>query len=383
MGRALLTVLLVFGSVAVAYIVHLSRRAASAVNDASKMLRETGSITQTAKQLYKEQMQSPTTAQNTVEAQLPEVEAVLGRWIVDFHDRTNLHYVLIFPIMHKMAVKLFVEDFGIQAALKHYERLVAMLTSDGTIRESQFESFGWPDLPPEDVPHTKELDAQLWKLARDLIGRGILKETIASALVSIAMREGLKGNPLVSAGFLITTLKELRAGIYTPPPEVRPKVPEGADKATTTIFNSMFDLACKATERSGLEWQHLLPGMQRVCAIYTIKFAGKAGALEFFLDQVQKVQSIVDECPKNPPQRLPITPLDITNMAKFNEAFLRLADNIAEVPGTHPAMIAGAASMLVAELAYTHYDPTFLSAVYASSCTDIERGEYDFVKKTH
>ncbi len=33
MGRALLTILLVFGSVAVAYIVHLSRRAASAVND--------------------------------------------------------------------------------------------------------------------------------------------------------------------------------------------------------------------------------------------------------------------------------------------------------------------------------------------------------------
>src|SRR5258708_35323411 len=100
--------------------------------------------------------------------------------------------------MHKMAVKLFVEDFGVQSALKHYEHLVASLSSDGTIRESQFKSFGWPDVPPEAVPHTKELDAQLWSLARDLIGRGILKETIASALVSIAMREGLKGNPLVS-----------------------------------------------------------------------------------------------------------------------------------------------------------------------------------------
>lgn len=56
MGRALLTLLLVFGSVAVAYIVHWSRRAASAVDDASKIYRETGSITETAKQLYKEQI---------------------------------------------------------------------------------------------------------------------------------------------------------------------------------------------------------------------------------------------------------------------------------------------------------------------------------------
>jgi hypothetical protein len=220
------------------------------VNDASKMLRETGSITKTAKQLYREQMQSPTTAQNTVQAQLPEVEDVLGRWIVDFHDRTNLHYVLIFPIIHKMAVKLFVEDFGIQAALKHYERLVAMLTSDGTIRESQFESFGWPDVPPEDVPHRDKLDAQLWGLARDLIARGILKETIVNALIGITMREGSKGNPLISAAFLITTLKELRAGVHTPPPEVRPKIPdEGADEATTVIFNRSWDLACSDSNR--------------------------------------------------------------------------------------------------------------------------------------
>src|SRR5260370_1264017 len=152
---------------------------------------------------------SSTTAQSTVQAQLPEAEAVLGSWIVDFHGRTNLRFILIFPIVHKLAVKLFVEDFGVQSTLKHYEHLVASLTSGTTISESSFKSFGWPDVPPDDVPHTKELDTQLWKLARDLIGRGILKETIASALVSIAMRGASQGNPLVSAGFLITTLKEL------------------------------------------------------------------------------------------------------------------------------------------------------------------------------
>jgi hypothetical protein len=92
-------------------------------------------------------------ATSIVQAQLPEVEAVLGRCVLDFHDRTSLQYVLIFPIMHKMAVKLFVEDFGVESALKHYEHIVASLTSDGTIRESQFESFRWPDVRPQDIPH--------------------------------------------------------------------------------------------------------------------------------------------------------------------------------------------------------------------------------------
>jgi hypothetical protein len=327
---------------------------------------------------------SPTPGQSTVQAQLPEVEAVLGRCIVDFHDRTNLHYMLIFPIMHKMAVKLFVEDFGIQTALKHYERLVAMLTSDGTIRESQFKSFGWPDVSSQDVPHTNELDAQLWKLARDLIARGILKETIASALVNIALRAASKGlDPLVSIGFLITTLKELRAGVYTPAPEVRPEVPQDTDAATTEIFNRSWDVARLFKEHSGLEWQHLLPGIQRVCVIYRIKYLGKDRALELFLDQGRLLQPFLDKCSKNPPRRLPLTPVHLTNMAKFNEVFLSLADKFMEVPELHPVSIAHAVSMLIVKLASAHYDLIFLSAILASSCTDIEQGKYDFVKKTH
>jgi hypothetical protein len=150
---------------------------------------------------------------STVQSQLPEVEARLGGSVVDFQDRTKLSYVLIFPVMHKVAVKLFVEDFGIAASLKHYENLVASFTSEGTIRESQFKSFGWPQVSPEDVPHVQELDAELWRLARSLIARGTLKEVIASALVNIALRAASKGiDPLVSVGFLIIVLKELRAG---------------------------------------------------------------------------------------------------------------------------------------------------------------------------
>jgi hypothetical protein len=169
---------------------------------------------------------SPASTQSTVQAQLPEVEALLGRWIVDFHDRTTLHFILIVPVMHKMAVRLFVEDFGVQTALKHYENLVGLLTSNGTIRESQFKSFGWPEVPAQDVPHVNELDAQLWECGRHLIGCGILKETVPNALVGIAMKAGSGLDPLLSAGFLITTLKELRAGVYTPTPELCPEVPQ-------------------------------------------------------------------------------------------------------------------------------------------------------------
>jgi hypothetical protein len=70
-------------------------------------------------------------------------------------------------------------------------------------------------------------------------------------------------------------------------------------------------------------------------------------------------------------------------MAKFNEVFLGLADTFIEIPEVHPVQIAHALSMLVIKLASAHHDLIFLSAILASSCTDIEQGKYDFVKKTH
>jgi hypothetical protein len=56
MGRALVTLLLVFGSVAVAYILYRSWRAARAVDDASTIFRDTGNVTETAKRLYRKQI---------------------------------------------------------------------------------------------------------------------------------------------------------------------------------------------------------------------------------------------------------------------------------------------------------------------------------------
>lgn len=53
--RGVLTLLVVFGAVAVVYALHWARRASSAAADASRIFQETGSITATAKQLYREQ----------------------------------------------------------------------------------------------------------------------------------------------------------------------------------------------------------------------------------------------------------------------------------------------------------------------------------------
>jgi hypothetical protein len=326
--------------------------------------------------------------ESTVLAQLPEVEAALKRCIVDFQDGTKLHYILIFPIMHKIAVKLSVEDFGVEKTLKHYERLVASLTSDSTIREYRGR-FEWPDVPPQEAPRVQELDDLLWKLARDLIGRGILKETIASALVNIAIMGTAALDPtdpimaFVSRGFLITVLKELRAGLHTPPPEVRPEATEGTDEITTVIFNGLRDLAYTLKDRLGLEWQHLLPGMQRVCVISCIKYQGRDGALALFRDQVRQLSPVLDQCQKNPPQQLPLTPLHIKNRSIFNEAVQKLADTFIEDPDVHPVFVAKALSMLITKLASTHYDIIYLSGILSSSCTDIEQGKYDFVRKTH
>jgi hypothetical protein len=53
--RALLTLAFVFGAVAVVYAMHWARRASSAVSDASSIFQQTGSVAETARQLYREQ----------------------------------------------------------------------------------------------------------------------------------------------------------------------------------------------------------------------------------------------------------------------------------------------------------------------------------------
>jgi hypothetical protein len=322
-------------------------------------------------------------AQTIVKSQISQVEEILKGRIVAFQDRTKLHYILVFPVIHKVAVKLYVDDFGFDAALRLYEGLVSSLTSDGTVREDQFKSFGWPEIPPRAIAHVQELEAHLWEMTRELIERGFLKESIANALVNVALVSSAKMDGLLSAGFVITILKELRAGDYILAPEQRPEPPENEDEATKLLFVKMRDLGYMFKEQSGLEWQHLLPSMQKVCAVCCIRYRGRDGALALFRDQIQRLTPMLAQCPRNPPQDLPLTPLHVTNMSKFEDALQQFVDSLVDSADVHPVYVATALSRLTIELATKHYDMVYLSGVLFSCCMDIERGKLDAVRKTH
>jgi hypothetical protein len=153
--------------------------------------------------------------QATVMSQLPQVEAAVANCVADFKERTKLSYAHIFPIMQDVAVRLFVTDFGVQATRNHFEQLFKSFTDDGAAREDQYKNFGTPEIRPEELPHTTELNAILWRLSNDLVARGCQMETVASALINISMKAALKsGGPLYGIGLLFSSVKRLRAGVY-------------------------------------------------------------------------------------------------------------------------------------------------------------------------
>jgi hypothetical protein len=214
--------------------------------------------------------------QQSVMPQLPQVESAVGNCVADFEERTKLSSVLILPIMQAVAVRLFIQDFGVEGTRIHFERLVKILTEDGTIRESQFKNFRSPEVPPENLPHTTELNAILWKLANDLVARGYLRETVASALVNISLKAASKsGFPPLAAGLLLTSLKELRSGVYQPQAEDRVQAPDDTNEPIKALFNSFRDFTYLFKDKSGLDWDHLLPGIQRAAAVHFIKDRGK------------------------------------------------------------------------------------------------------------
>ncbi len=312
-------------------------------------------------------------------AQLPQVESAVGNCVADFKDRTKLSYALIFPIMQAVAVRLFIQDFGVEGTCIHFERLVKILTEDGTIRESQFKNFRSPEVPPEHLPHTTELNAILWKLANDLVARGYLRETVASALVNISLKAATKSSfPLYSAGLLLTSLKELRSGVYQ---EERVQAPDGIDEPVRLLFNAFRDATYLFKEKSGLDWEHLIPGIQRASVVHFIKDRGKEGTVDFLQLQIRTIEHDLPDIPLKSPLNPYITPLHITNMAKFNEAILSMADDYVTDVGCHPRLTAHALSLLVISITTTHFDLFTTMATFTSSCKEIAEGKYDAAQR--
>ena len=69
--------------------------------------------------------------QRTVISQLSQVKAAVGNCVAAFKDRTKLSVVFIFPIMQALAVRLYVQEYGVVAARFHFERIVKALTDKG------------------------------------------------------------------------------------------------------------------------------------------------------------------------------------------------------------------------------------------------------------
>jgi hypothetical protein len=73
-----------------------------------------------------------------------------------------------------------------------------MITDDGIIREDQYTNFnqstnfGSPEIPPEFLPHTTELNAILWKLSNDLVARSYQIKTVACGLETLSFKVAVR-----------------------------------------------------------------------------------------------------------------------------------------------------------------------------------------------
>jgi hypothetical protein len=147
-----------------------------------------------------------------------EVETAVRNCVADFKDRTQLSNALIFPVMQALAVRLYVQELGISATSAYFENVLRTLMKDGNIKQSQIDTFASPEIPPEFLPRTTELNALLWKLSNELAARGYDTSIVAGALVNISTEAAERSlgefGSFYAAGLVLVSLKELRAGVY-------------------------------------------------------------------------------------------------------------------------------------------------------------------------
>jgi hypothetical protein len=113
-------------------------------------------------------------------------------------------------------VRLYVQELGISATSAYFENVLRTL--DGNIKQSQLDTFASPEIPPEFLPRTTELNALLWKLSNELAARGYDTTMVAGALVNISTEAAERSlgefGSFYAAGLVLVSLKELRAGVY-------------------------------------------------------------------------------------------------------------------------------------------------------------------------
>jgi hypothetical protein len=256
--------------------------------------------------------------------------------VVEFKDRTQVSYTHILPAAHDIGVRLLVQARGLESVRRLYSAMLDDMDSRGAIPVRSHLDINKPPIAPE---HLAELNGMLWKVANQMIAKGHPVEHVAQAYTSFAMMVGgriASGDPWLVKYMMAQVFRDLSSDEYgqsdaRPSPDQAAKVdeplqpPADMDEPIKLLFCQFRDCTYLFKDKSGLDWEHLLPGIQRAAIIHFIKDRGRKLTIELLQKQIQTIdRSLQNAVPKSFPER-PITPLHITNMAKFNELILEIA----------------------------------------------------------
>jgi hypothetical protein len=306
--------------------------------------------------------------------------------VADFKDRTKMSYSHLIPAINSVGVKLLVKSRGLESTQRLYRAMINDFDSKGGIPVGSHIGMNRPPVGPEDIA---ELNDMLWKNANNMIARGKPLEHVAQAYSAFAIllaERAASGDPWMvkfllaeAARELKIDFKELDAAQALQPEQRAERIqcPDDAEEPIKTLFNLYRDFIYLFMDKSGLDWEHLLPGIQAGATVYFIKDRGKARTLELFEKQINTITSNMPEGrPKEFPSG-PITPLHITNMAKFNEAILQMSEGFVNDSECPPVFIGHALYLLIAAISYRHFDHIRCVASLASACQDIKQGRFD------
>jgi hypothetical protein len=153
--------------------------------------------------------------------------------------------------------------------------------------------------------------------------------------------------------------------------------PDGLGEAGTWIFGAFRDFTYLFKIKSGLDWDHLLPGIQGAAVVHCIKAEGKQRTIDLFQRQIQQLQTVLPR--STPGSRLNgnITPLHVASMAKFNELIVRVADDYVTKHRCPLGLTANALAVLVMVIAEKYFDQITWMSMLMVACNDIAKGKYD------
>lgn len=321
----------------------------------------------------------------TTDDQLNKIMAPIREQVADFKERTKVSNTHIIPAINSVGVKLLVKSRGLESAQRLYRNIINDADSKGGIPVGSHMGLDKPPVAPEDIA---ELNDILWKNANNMIGGGTPLEHVAQAYTAFAMtiaESAAKGDPWLVKLLLADAARELKIdfktldaaqAIHSDQSSAQIECPSDTPDYLKTLFNAYRDFIYQFRDKSGLDWEHLLPGIQLGATVYFIKDRGKARTLELFEERLAALMRDMPPRPKEFPPG-PITPLHVTNMAKFNEVILDMSERLMREAECPPGLIGHALFLLVATISFTHFDSIRCAATVATACQEIKKGAFD------